>query len=130
MRLYECWFCGSTIYPGHGVTFVRNDSKVFYLFFLSEKTRLLRVSLCFVGVYYPLYYSSFFLRFQVFRFCRSKCHKNFKMKRNPLKVRWTKAFRKSAGKEMAIVRYLLIPDEMSDRSLYSEYFVIVGCVTF
>ena len=97
MRLENCWFCSSTVYPGHGITFVRSDCTVRQACPFNRCTRE-------AGAASGELQSWLAPGAQVFRFCRSKCHKNFKMKRNPRKVRWTKAYRKLAGKELAEVR--------------------------
>lgn len=39
---------------------------------------------------------------RVFRFCKSKCRRFWMKKKNPRKFRWTKAYRQTAGKDLAV----------------------------
>lgn len=43
-----------------------------------------------------------FPQFQQFKFCRKKCRKAFQRRKNPRKAKWTKVYRKLAGKELTI----------------------------
>ncbi|KAL1865091.1 ATPase-activating ribosome biosynthesis protein [Paecilomyces lecythidis] len=56
-----------------------------------------------------------------FRFCSSKCHKNFKMKRQPRKLKWTKAHRAARGKEMIVDSSLLLSQFAKRRNVPVRY---------
>ncbi|KND90927.1 Ribosome biogenesis protein RLP24 [Tolypocladium ophioglossoides CBS 100239] len=69
-----------------------------------------------------------------FRFCRSKCHRNFKMKRNPRKLKWTKAYRRNAGKEMTVDSTLLFGARRNepvryDRDLVQKTLAAMGRIS-
>lgn len=58
---------------------------------------------------------------RTFRFCRSKCHKNFKMKRQPRKLKWTKTHRALHGKEMIVDSSLLLSQFAKRRNVPVKY---------
>lgn len=57
---------------------------------------------------------------KMFRFCRTKCHRNFKAKKNPRKVRWTKAFRKTHGKELTLDKVLTFEKHRDEAIRYDR----------
>jgi large subunit ribosomal protein L24e len=58
---------------------------------------------------------------RAFRFCRSKCHKNFKMKRQPRKLKWTKTHRALRGKEMIVDQNVLLSQFAQRRNIPLKY---------
>lgn len=57
---------------------------------------------------------------KIFKFCRSKCHRHFKAKHNPKKFKWTKAYRKSHGKELLYDKSLEFEQKKSEPIKYDR----------
>lgn len=110
MRIDKCYFCSTNVYPGHGkfnpVRRFNSESPALLTYPVIPRHRLrLRPERCqsIPVLFYKVRRRSQAKRGQHLKASGFRCHKSFKMKRNPRKMAWTKAFRKAAGKEMTIV---------------------------
>jgi len=61
---------------------------------------------------------------KMFKFCRSKCHRLFKAKKNPRKLRWTKASRMAKGKEMSVDNSLAFEKRRNEPIRYNRDVVV------
>jgi ribosomal protein L24E len=117
MRIEKCYFCSTNVYPGHGqgtLSMLTSHLHDFRLCIRSERRQSLQILHIKVRSFLVLVRLEPTLsitdaikissKLVNLASCTRWLISASRMKRNPRKVRWTKAFRKAAGKEMTIVR--------------------------
>lgn len=97
------------MYPSKGITFVRNDARSFR--FCRSKCE----KVCFLP---PPYY--YFVCNDSLNELTDLCQ-NFKMKRQPRRVKWTKTHRALRGKEMIVDSSLLLSQFAKKRNVPVKY---------